>query len=216
MKIAVTAALSLELSTFKRYMGRVQKLPLGSWVHYIWKHNGNQVILLETGIGPKQAHEAVHALLQIHKVDCLINFGSAGMIDESLKIGDPFLVDEITDSESAQTIRTNYQISEAICQFFTDQQIEYTRGRLITSPEPVASKAARMHLADQYQGGAVDMEAFAIARITEKENIPFATIKMISDQANAMTRLQYWKNIPRVDKQLGKLMYGFIDYLKAA
>jgi adenosylhomocysteine nucleosidase len=216
MKIAVTAAHSLEFSTFKRHMGRVQKLPLGTWMHYIWKHNGNQVILLETGIGSKQAAGAVQSLLQTHKVDCLINFGSAGMIDESLNVGDPFLVNEITDAESSKTISTNCQISEAICQFFTDQQIKYTRGHLITSPVPVASRSARSRLAEKYNGGAVDMEAFAIARIAAEEGIPFAAIKMISDRANAMTRLQYWKNIPQVDRQLGKLMYGFIDFLKAA
>jgi adenosylhomocysteine nucleosidase len=216
MKIAVTAALSMEFSTFKRCMGRVQKLPLGAWVHYIWKHNGNQVILLETGIGPKQASEAVHSLLQIHKVDCLINFGSAGMIDESLNIGDPFLVDEISDAESGETVSTNYQIVDAISQFFIDKQIKYARGHLVTSPKPIASRSSRTRLADTFNGGAVDMEAFAIAKIAQEENIPFAAIKMISDRANAMTRLQFWKNVSQVDKQLGKLMYGFIDFLKAA
>ena len=74
MKIAFTAAHSMEFITFRRYMGRVQKLPLGTWQHYLWQHNGDQVILLETGIGPEKAYGALTALLQVYKIDCIINF----------------------------------------------------------------------------------------------------------------------------------------------
>lgn len=216
MKIAVAAAHALEFSTFRRYMGKVQKKPLGSWQHYIWDQSDQQIILLETGIGPEKASGALQALLREYSIDCLINFGSAGMIDRSLELGQVFLVNEIVDVSSGQMMKTNRQITEAVNDFLFHQNKNYQRGRLLTSPEPILRKSQRMKLAASYGGGAVDMEAYALAVVARYFNIPFTSLKMISDRANALTRLEFWKNIPRVDRTLGKLMHGFLEYLKAA
>ncbi len=206
----------MEFTTFLRFMGKVKKMPLGDWQHYSWQHNGDSVILLETGIGPKTAGEALTTLLQVYRIDCIINFGSAGMIDESLKVGDAVLVDEIIDLTSGQIISTNDNITDAISQFLNEQKKKYIRGRLATSPEPVSKRAHRKKLEEKFGCYAVDMEAYALARVAIKHNIPFSAIKMISDRASSLTRLEYWKNISQIDKQLGKIIHGFLDYLKAA
>lgn len=216
MNIAISAAHAMEFSTFRRYMGKVQKLPLGAWQHYLWLHRDDQVILLETGIGPEKAAGAMKALLQVYKIDCMINFGSAGMIDENLKVGDAFLAHEIADATSGGILKTNSQMTEAITAFLNEQNIRYTRDRLLTAPEPVVKRSHRERLAEQFKVGAVDMEAYALAKISLADKIPFASLKMISDRTNALTRLEFWKNLPHVDRKLGKLMYGFLEYLKAA
>jgi adenosylhomocysteine nucleosidase len=216
MNIAIAAAHAMEFSTFRRYMGRVQKLPLGKWQHYIWQYQGNRVILLETGMGPENARGAAKTLLQTYKVDCMVNFGSAGMINEELKVGDAFLVKEITEAASGKLVRTNRQMTEAISAFLNEQDRGFACGRLLTSPEPVVRRAHRQRLAEQFMVGAVDMEAYALAEVAATAKFPFAALKMISDRANALTRLEYWKNLPQVDRKLGKLMYGFLGFLKAA
>ncbi len=216
MHVAISAAHAMEFYTFRRYMGKVKKLPLESWQHYLWQHNGNEIILLETGIGPVEAEGALQALIRHYQVDCIINFGSAGMIDENLKIGDAFLADEVVYVTSGEMLTTNSQMTEAISQFFKIQQKSFNRGRLITSPDPVVKRAHRKKLAANFSCGAVDMEAYALAKVANDNKIPFAALKMISDRANALTRLEFWKNLPLVDRTLGKLMYGFLDYLNAA
>lgn len=216
MNIAIAAAHAMEFSTFRRYMGRVQKLPLGKWQHYLWQHQGNRVILLETGMGPENARGAAKTLLKAYKVDCMINFGSAGMINEDLKVGDAFLAKEITDAVSGKLLRTNRQMNEAIATFLNEQAKGFACGRLLTAPEPVVRHTHRQRLAEQFLVGAVDMEAFALAETAATLKLPFAALKMISDRANALTRLEYWKNLPQVDRKLGKLMYGFLGFLRAA
>lgn len=216
MNIAITAAHAMEFSTFRRFMGRVQKESLGQWQHYIWEQKGNKVILLETGIGPEKASGALKIFLQRYPIDCLINFGSAGMIDQRLELGQVFLADEIVDVTTGRALKTNLQMTEAINDFLTVQNKNHRRGRLLTSPEPILKKIQRKKLLDEFGGGAVDMEAYALAVITHRFGIPFASLKMISDRANALTRLEFWKNLPQIDKKLGKLMYGFLEYLKAA
>lgn len=197
-------------------MGRVQKLPLGKWQHYLWQQHGNRVILLETGMGPENASGASKTLLKTYKVDCMINFGSAGMINENLKVGDAFLAKEITDAVSGKLMRTNRQMNEAISAFLDEHAKGFACGRLLTAPEPVVRRAHRQRLAEQFMVGAVDMEAYALVEVAAAAKIPFATLKMISDRANASTRLEYWKNLPQVDRKLGKLMYGFLEFLRAA
>ncbi len=216
MNIAISAAHAMEFSTFRRYMGRVHKLPLESWQHYLWQHHGNQVILLETGIGFERASGAIKALLKAYKIDCMINFGSAGMIDEGLQVGEAFLADEITSAIDGYTLKTNTQMTEAISAFLREQNRNYTKGRLLSAPEPVVKRSHRKRLAERFMVGAVDMEAYSLAAIAISEKIPFASLKMISDRANALTRLEFWKNLPQVDRKLGKLIYGFLEYLKAA
>jgi adenosylhomocysteine nucleosidase len=215
MIIAITAAHALEFSTFRRNMGRVQKLPLGSWSHYLWQHCGNRVILLETGIGPQKAAGAFQALLGVYKIDCMINFGSAGMINGHLAVGDKFLADETVDVKG-RVLKTDLNMTEAINSFLAGENLCCQRGRLLTSPEPVVNAGHRTRLGQRFQVGAVDMEAFALNEIAMEKGIPFATLKMISDRANALSRLEFWVNLPQVDRTLGKLMYGFLEYLKAA
>ena len=117
MIIAISAAHALEFSTFRRNMGRVQKLPLDGWVHYLWKHCGNRVILLETGTGPEKAAGAFQALLGAYKIDCMINFGSAGIVNGHLAVGDAFLADKIADVLSGQVQKTDVNMTEAIGSF---------------------------------------------------------------------------------------------------
>jgi len=216
MTIAIAAAHAMEFTTFRRYMGRVQKLPLEDWHVYLWRHLGNEVILLETGIGPKKAQGAFRALLRTHKIDCAINFGSAGMINGDYQVGDAFLADEIADAVSGRILKTDAQMTNEIASFLESAARPFHRGRLLTSPEPVAKSSHRMRLGEKFHVCAVDMEAFALAELALRRGIPFASLKMFSDRANALTRLEYWKNIPQVDRTLGKLMYGFLDCLKAA
>ena len=216
MNIAISAAHSLEFSTFRRYMGKVNKLPLGAWQHYLWQHQDGRVILLETGIGPEMAAGAMKALLQTYKIDCVVNFGSAGMIDDGLNVGDAFLADEIVDATSGYVLRTNVQITEAMAAFLDEQNKGFVRGRLLTAPEPVVKRSHRLRLAEQFKVGAVDMEAYALAQIALVKKVPFASLKMISDRATALSRLEYWKNQPQIDRKLGTLVYGFLEYLKAA
>jgi adenosylhomocysteine nucleosidase len=216
MKIAIAASHAMEFTTFRRYMGKVQKLPLKQWQHYLWDYSGNQVILLETGIGPKNAYDAFLTLLDGYKIDCAINFGSAGMINGAYQVGDAFLAVELVDRVSEHVIKTDAGLTEAIAAFLDASARPFHRGRLLTSPEPVAKASHRARLAEKFHVCAVDMEAYALAEAALKKRIPFASLKMFSDCAKAFSRLEYWKNLPHVDRALGKLMHGFLDQMKAA
>ncbi|MFH1863278.1 MAG: hypothetical protein ABH878_10765, partial [bacterium] len=206
MTVAVSAALSMEFHTFCKNMGRVEKLPLDMWHHFVWLNHENRIILLETGIGPQRASGAFQSLIKAYQVDCIINFGSSGMINECLNVGDALLVQEIIDASSGAVLKADPELTESIASFLEMSSRPYFRGRLLTSPEPIAKRSHRQQLAEQFHVDAVDMEAFAIAKIAKERGIPFAALKMISDRATALTRLEYWKNIPKVDKLLGKLM----------
>jgi adenosylhomocysteine nucleosidase len=217
MVIAIAAAHSMEFTTFRRCMGRVQKLPLEGWSYYLWQHCGNRVILLETGIGPVEAKGAFQALLKVYpRVDCMVNFGSAGMINSRLAVGDVFLADEIADAESGQILKTDLHMTDAIGLFLAGGDLPVHRGRLLTTSEPVVKSSHRSRLGQRFQVGAVDMEAFALNHLAIEKGIPFASLKMISDRANTMTRIEYWLNLTLVERTLGKVMYGFLEQLRAA
>jgi adenosylhomocysteine nucleosidase len=216
MNIAIVAAMAMEFSTFRWYMGRVSKMPLGVWHHYIWQHLGNKVILLETGMGAEKAGAALNLLLKTYPIDCIINFGSAGMISEHLQVGEIFLADQIVEGSSGITIDTNDQMNYAIGAFLNAEQKDFTTGRLLTSIEPISKRSHRQKLSKTFQVGAVDMEAYALAYTAREHNIPFTSLKMISDSASTWSRLEFWKNLPQIDRNLGKLMYGFMEYLKKA
>jgi len=213
MTIAILAASSLEFSTFKGCMGKVERDEKGDVKYYVWTHKGHKVILLETGIGPEKAAAALLELLKKESVDCLLNFGSAGMLDQRLELKQTFLVNEIIDAHTGRIVSTNPQVNDALSRFLCESTKSFAKGRLVTSADPVCSRPMRTSLADRYSGEAVDMEAFVLADIAHRSRIPFASMKMISDRANASTRLEYFINLPYVNRKLGKLMYHFLDFL---
>ncbi|MDR0301723.1 MAG: 5'-methylthioadenosine/S-adenosylhomocysteine nucleosidase [Treponema sp.] len=89
--IGIIAAMEKELSILRDAMGKFETNKTGGFEFYTGKIEGQDVTLLCCGIGKVNAAVGCALLIQQFKPACVINTGSAGGIDPSLKVGDAII-----------------------------------------------------------------------------------------------------------------------------
>ena len=88
------------------------------------------------------------------------------------RVGDLVLATEVVDERGNRwpTLSSNSPDSEGI-----------VLGRVLTVSELVSDSREKKRLGEQYQAVAVDMESAAAARLCQEHNVPFACLRVISD-----------------------------------
>jgi len=132
------------------------------------------------GVGPEAAAAAARELVAAG-ASALVSWGMAGGLDPALRPGSLVLPGEILSHEGA-VLPTSapwcQRLGAAIGPWG-----EPMRGRLLTSPRPIASVAEKERLFRDTGAAAVDMESYAIAQIAAAHGVPFIAVRVIIDAA---------------------------------
>ena len=130
--------------------------------------NGNAVLLLANGPGPKLAARAVNAAREREKLDALISVGFCGALDPELAPCDIFI--------ATQVIGTGSPLVPARL------SRPHKAGTLL-SLDRVACTAVEKTELRKMGADVVEMEAGAVAQRAEHYNIPFYAIRVVTDTA---------------------------------
>jgi adenosylhomocysteine nucleosidase len=138
-------------------------------------------LLIVSGVGPAAAARGAHRLLAAG-ARALLSWGLAGGLDPALEAGALVLPLEVISPEG-RVLRTSAEWRERVDNAIAARQAA-SRGRLLTSREPLTSTTAKA-LAFQRTGAvAVDMESSAVAEVAAAERVPFLTVRAIVDTAH--------------------------------
>jgi adenosylhomocysteine nucleosidase len=159
-KIAIVAALELEVSGLIRHWHRIKREHQGR--NFIFFEQ-DEVVVVCGGMGVEAARRAAEAAIALYHPGVLESVGFAGALHAALCVGDIFSPAAVIDAGDAS--RTD---------------VEGGKGMLITFPT-VASTEQKVKLAEAYGAQAVDMEAAAVAAAARAHGIPFSATKVISD-----------------------------------
>lgn len=116
------------------------------------------------GIGPEAARRATEAVISVYQPRVVQSVGFAGALESRLRVGEVLEVRYVIDVADGSRIDTG-------------------RGSgVLVSFASVAGSEQKSRLAKSYDATAVDMEAAAVAKGAEAHGLPFAAIKVISDE----------------------------------
>lgn len=68
---------------------------IGSYIIYTGKFKNNNIFLIQSGIGKVCASISTMLLINLYQPDIIINTGSSGSLDSSLKVGDLIIPEKI-------------------------------------------------------------------------------------------------------------------------
>jgi adenosylhomocysteine nucleosidase len=168
IKLAIVAALDREVRPLVRRW-RTHDETYANRIHRFYEHEN--AVLVCGGVGAEAARRATEAVIFLYAPTLIYSAGFAGALDRALKVGDilePRQVINFADSSRVETERLATTSNEKI---------------LITC-NAVADPAQKRTLRESYSADAVDMEAAPVARAAEVRGIPFAAIKVISDEVD--------------------------------
>jgi nucleoside phosphorylase len=136
-------------------------------------------LMLETGVGAAAMESALHWCLSgprffgmPYRPRLLASVGFSGALQPEQRIGDLVLATEVVDPQGQcwPALRPAEWANRDIA-----------AGRLLTMPELVSDPQEKQRLGRQYKALAVDMESAVAARLCHEHKVPFACLRVISD-----------------------------------
>ncbi len=156
------------------------------------------LVLVETGMGEKQALAALHWLLSRARPDLVIGAGFAGSLSEQLTVGDVCLGEVILSLGEGHPVECHpgvcapppegkppvtlvlkscaeiaSKMMPAGCQF------RLHHARIVTVPRPQPKPLLSQRYADR--ASVVDMESYGAARCCYENGVPFLGLRAVSD-----------------------------------
>jgi adenosylhomocysteine nucleosidase len=167
-------ALRREVLHLRRVYPPFQRIPHAIGCGWLVRLTGRRLLMLETGVGAAAMEAALTRLLQSSfRPSSVLCIGFCGALDPRRRVGDVFVSEEVCDAAGRSWPATWPAVSPAL-----------PRGRLLSLDRIVGDPAEKQRLGRQYQADAVDMESATAARLCQEQAIPFAALRVVSDDAS--------------------------------
>jgi adenosylhomocysteine nucleosidase len=142
---------------------------------------GGQINILVCGMGSERAHSAAHKLID-SGCDALISWGTAGALMPNIKPG-ALIIPESIITQEEEIIQTASKWRRTVVKELDDCPDDVYLGRLSDTMQVITSSKEKYAAREQGDSLAVDMESATIALVARQKNIPFISIRAISDSA---------------------------------
>ena len=184
-QILILGALREEINQIRRRMTVKGQFKAGH--ADVWSGNweGANIVLARTGMGKNCALSAFDEILKTVRPSLVLSIGYAGGLGFKLKIGDLVIPDSIIELSSNNSYVNKHAVSQQqlvlLEKLDFPKNISIHRGSLITVNQVICDSVVKKELGSRYNALAVDMETSALIAHATKNNIPFISIRSISD-----------------------------------
>jgi len=236
MKAGIIGAMEPEVAILKAKLENCETSTHAGYTFYQGQLNSQDVVIVQSGIGKVAAALATAILIDKFQPDYVVNTGSAGGFEQSLKVGDIVISSEVRYHDVDVTA-FGYEIGQlpanpaayiphpnlvaaaktGIAQL-TDANgntIQTLVG-LITTGDTFMTKdddiaKARANFPTM---AAVEMEGAAIAQTCHQFNLPFVIIRSMSDIAGKESPTSFEAYLETASVNSSQLVMNMLDVLK--
>ena len=201
MKAGIIGAMEPEVAKLKAQLVNAMSTEHAGFTFYEGVLNGSDVVIVQSGIGKVAASVATVLMIQLFKPDYIVNTGSAGGFEKSLKVGDIVISSEVRYHDVDVTA-FGYEIGQvpgnpaaylphptlveaaqlAVTGLSADIKAitaQITTGDTFMTADADIAKAQ----SNFPEMAAVEMEGAAIAHTCHLLSVPFVIIRSLSDIA---------------------------------
>jgi adenosylhomocysteine nucleosidase len=228
--VGIIGAMEDEVSLLRGALETPHLTKIGEFEFYDGKLEGKNIVLLRCGIGKVSAAVGCALLIHVFKPDFVINTGSAGGIDSSLRFGDVIIstgliyhdVDvtafnyapgqlpgqpQIFPADEKLIARAEQAVDELKQKNILPANLNYCRGLIGTGdtfmhqPESIAALRRRFP-----NVAAVEMEGAAIAQCCRLFSVPVLVIRALSDIAGVESPVKFDEFLPIASKHSAEMV----------
>lgn len=197
MRIGILCAGDDELAPFLTLIQECTATEKAKLKFYSGKIFDTEVVALYSGVCKVNAAIAAQILIETFQVDAIINSGTAGGMNPDLEIFDTVISTEMVYHDVAPDILTDFHPWMKTEYFYADQHLlelsqkavkrlkpshEVFWGRMATG-EAFIDTEGRQRIHETYAPLSVDMETASMAHVCYVLEIPFISIRCITDTA---------------------------------
>lgn len=219
MKIGILAAMSKEVELLKGLISGTKVYTEHGLIFYCGNAQENKIIISQCGIGKVCAAVGAVELIKHYQPDVIISTGAAGGIDKSLRIKD-FVVAQKTGYYDVYCGEEEGRVQGFPQYFKTDDMwlkraenagakpIMIASGDRFVTSYPEVEQIKKIYP----DAAAVDMESAAIGQVCMIYEIPFLSLRIISDTPGVKNhKIQYenfWKEAGEQSFEIVKKIVG--------
>lgn len=198
IKIGIICAGDREIAPFLPHVKNAKVTKKAMLNFYEGSINDINIVTLYSGVCKVNAAIATQILIDTYGVDIVINAGTAGGMNNELEIFDTVISTEVAYHDVAPNILTEFHPWLDTVFFQADKELiklsqiavekmhekpKVFWGRMVTG-EAFISDDGRKEINDKYSPLSVDMETASIAHVCYVYQIPFISIRCITDNAS--------------------------------
>ncbi|SEP91766.1 5'-methylthioadenosine/S-adenosylhomocysteine nucleosidase [Piscibacillus halophilus] len=224
MKFGIIGAMEQELEWLLSKMTVENETTVANCKFYEGTLAGQDIVLLQSGIGKVNAALSTTILHERFKPDYVINTGSAGGTDPILNVGDVVIGTTITHHDADATafgyqygqipqMPENYQsdvklIEDAkLATKEINDHVQVVEGMIGTGDSFMSDEERVKQVVTLIDGlKALEMEAAAIAQVCYQYQTPFLIIRSISDVANKESNISFEKFLERAARNSAEMI----------
>ena len=185
----------------------------------------DNVIACAGGVGKVNAAMATQLMISLYQPDLILNAGVAGCFDHA-EIGDLVLAERFMqhDFDTSNIGDPEGFVSTVNCTYFPTSDFEkakaamdkvgmpYRTGLVATGDWFGVDCDRARHIADTFHPLLCEMEGCAIAQVCMRNEVPFMSLKSVSDCL--FEHHDFYFNFPTAMKDLNRVVVQFIDALE--
>lgn len=190
--------------------------------------DGENVVLVQSGVGKVNAAACAQILVDHFGVDYLINSGVAGALNPDVTVGDIVIstdavqhdVDATAFGEEPGVIprmdTSYFEADEKLVQLAQSvadelfEEISVFQGRIASGDQFIANAEQKTKINENFAPYAVEMEGAAIAHVAYLNEVPFVIIRSISDDASGEADVTYEDFLPLAAENASKMIEGMV------
>ncbi|NLN98412.1 MAG: 5'-methylthioadenosine/adenosylhomocysteine nucleosidase [Eubacteriaceae bacterium] len=211
--IGIIAALEGEVSAIKKQMTDSTQQNHAGLIFNKGLLQGAPVVVVRCGVGKVNAAMCTQILVDLYRVDGIINIGVAGGVAEDIRIGDVVISSDSVqyDMDATAFGHPRGEIPNMQRTFFpadtefialaekTAREMGFAVrvGRIMTADLGVNCPDLKKELCNTFDGVCVEMEGAAIAQVAYLNRIPHLIVRAISDNADGDLMEDYSQNFKR-------------------
>jgi len=193
--VGIIGAMPSELADIRKTLGTAEIIRKSGFEFYVNQVNGKKLINVCCGIAKVNAALCTQVLIDNFHPECVINTGIAGGMNSDVKVCDIVISTEVLAHDLDLHFLNDYppycgifraderliSKTEEICR---KEDIRTFRGRIVSGESFISSNEAKKSIQEKFNPYAVDMETSAIGHCCYLNEMPFVSIRCISDNAD--------------------------------
>lgn len=209
MKVGIIVAFDEEIDILRGHMRNVAERESAGVRITGGVLAGHEVFLSLSGIGKTNAAATTQLIICECKPDMLLNIGFAGSCCD-LPIGGAVVVDKLVyhdfrmDFAAESPPYTEFYTPDAQLLTKTEEAlknigIKCMRGTCATGDQFIGEHAVKNNIVLRTHCACVEMEGAAFAHVAQKNRVPFACVKVVSDRADESAHDEFLETVTAKD-----------------
>ncbi|MBQ7986470.1 MAG: 5'-methylthioadenosine/adenosylhomocysteine nucleosidase [Clostridia bacterium] len=205
--IGIIGAMDIEVEKIKGFLTDISTETI-SGVNFVrGKFDGKDIVVAKCGVGKVFAGLCAEAMILKYAPELIINVGVAGCLDETLKIGDIVIADNVCQHDMdtsplgdpigmlSDINIIKFPADKKACELFADCAKElclpYSIGTIASGDQFVSSADKKKFITDNFGAKSCEMEGGAIGHVCYVNNVPFAVLRAMSDGADDGAKMDF-------------------------